>query len=59
MSTFTLTLVPASQSPVIRDMFRQRREIVAPDIRSAKRLVKEAFPDGFDLTGEWQVEGLS
>lgn len=54
--TFQFAIVPCTYSPLIRDMHRHVIEIAAPDLRAAKALVEQAFPDGADLTGEWFVE---
>jgi hypothetical protein len=56
MADFQFALVPASQSPVIVEMFRQTISISADDKPAARDLVSRAFPDGVDLIGEWFVE---
>jgi len=37
-------------------MHRRTIYIEADNLRSAKAIVAQAFPDGLDLAGEWSVE---
>ena len=53
-----LTLIPNTASPVIRDMHRQTREFEAASLAHARRMVRAAFPGGFDNGANWQVESV-
>jgi hypothetical protein len=59
LKNFAVTLVPCTCSPVIREMFRQRKTFKAQNLREAKALVNKAYPDGADLSGEWFVESVN
>ena len=54
--TFEFCVIPISMSPLIIDMHRQTHKVEATNMRAAKKLINEAFPDGCDLSGNWIVE---
>lgn len=56
MPNFGVYIKPISMLRTVVDMHRTERVFEAPNLSAARRMLREAFPDGVCLVSDWEIE---